>query len=100
MTDRKIIEELVQQELKEANEKYPLFSSAHEAYAVLLEEIEEAAEDLRMIYTHKDALWGLIKADAPYFNGNFRTIKVYAESLAAEAIQIAAMCQKAAESAV
>lgn len=33
MTDRKIIEELVQQELKEANEKHPLFHSPHEAYA-------------------------------------------------------------------
>ena len=43
MTDEKLIEEMVQNELKEANKKNPMFNSDHEAYAVIKEEIEEAS---------------------------------------------------------
>ena len=32
------------QELASANEQFPLFNSVHEAYAVLLEEAQEATE--------------------------------------------------------
>lgn len=38
--------ELVQVELDSANRKFPLFSSTHEGYAVLLEEIEEAGDEM------------------------------------------------------
>ena len=43
------IEELVNQELAEANKQHPLFHSWHEAYAVVLEEIDELQAELKRI---------------------------------------------------
>ena len=63
--------ELVVKELNTANEKFPLFNSPHEGYAVLLEEVDE--------------LWDEIKGDkAPL-------AKVRQKE---EAIQVAAMALK------
>lgn len=99
MTNRKIIEELVQQELKEANEKHPLFHSAHEAYAVIKEEVEEAESELELLQEQIGYMWMLIKNDnnMPLL---LQKAKIYAENLAAEAIQVTAMCQKALDSEV
>lgn len=47
MTELSDIQKLVDKELEEANKKYPLFHSDHEAYAVIKEEIEECEEDIR-----------------------------------------------------
>ncbi len=99
MTDRKIIEELVQQELKEANEKHPLFHSPHEAYAVIKEELEELIDEVKSVCATSDNIWGLVKNDIPIMC-ELRAMKTYAEFAAAEAIQVAAMCQKAIESEV
>ena len=41
-----MIEKLINDELRAANKKFPLFSSWHEAYAVILEEVEEAGEEV------------------------------------------------------
>lgn len=60
---------LIDKELEAANQKFPLFNSTHEAFAVILEEAEEAKEELTGIY--KTAL-----------------------DLAVEAIQTAAMARK------
>lgn len=43
------IYELTETELKAANEKFPLFASSHEAYAVIFEEFDEAREELEMV---------------------------------------------------
>ena len=53
MTEMKKIEELVQQELKEANEIHPAFASDHEAYAVILEELEECIWMVFVIHSMK-----------------------------------------------
>jgi NTP pyrophosphatase (non-canonical NTP hydrolase) len=39
--------DLVAQEYKAANEKFPGFNSPHEGYAVLLEEVEELWEEIK-----------------------------------------------------
>lgn len=44
---RKDVEALVQKELDAANEKFPLFHSAHEGYAVILEENDEIKKTLQ-----------------------------------------------------
>ena len=54
--DRKI------EELKEMYlEKYPPFHSRHEAYALLLEEFEEAMEELEDVGRGMEDLWKLVR---------------------------------------
>ena len=73
--------ELVAKELENARSKHPGgMHSAHEAYGVILEEIDE--------------FWELVKTDAItkntlYYEGSRQTLS--------ELVQIAAMCQRAAE---
>ena len=38
---------LIDKELEAANQKFPLFNSTHEAFAVILEEAEEAKEEAK-----------------------------------------------------
>ena len=64
--------ELIQKEYKLANEKFAMFNSEHEGYAVLLEEVDE--------------LWDEIK------NNSSKLV------MAKEAIQVAAMVLKFLES--
>ena len=46
MTDKKIIHNLIEEEMAEANKLHPLFASPHEAWAVIREEIEELHDSL------------------------------------------------------
>lgn len=87
------IQQLVKEELDRVNEKFPPFRSNHEAYAVLLEETEEAEHDFQMIQWNMNELWMKVKSDevTPRVAND---IKKYAINLAAEAIQIAAMAEK------
>lgn len=57
------VTKLVEIELAAANEKYPAFHSAHEGYAVMLEEVEEAAHEQRILGLHMVGLWDAIKCD-------------------------------------
>lgn len=84
---------LVEIELAAANEKYPAFHSAHEGYAVLLEEVEEARDDIETIIDYLGYAWNNIRYDSNPA-GNLKTVKARAEQLACEAIQVAAMAQK------
>lgn len=43
------VEAAAQAELNRANEKFPLFNSRHEGYAVVLEELEEAKEAMENV---------------------------------------------------
>lgn len=101
MTNIGKIEELVKEELREANEKHPLFSSAHEAYAVIKEEVEEVEDELEKIETDIEIIWQSIKTNERDFREHrIKAIKANAENLAAKAIQVAAMCQKMIDSEV
>ena len=97
MTERETIEKLVELELDEANEKYPLFHSPHEAYAVLKEEVEELEYEMEQISSKTNHLWSAVKCDR---NTEDYADRIYAHAIfaAQEAIQVAAMCEKIMQS--
>lgn len=90
------VEKLVSKELQSANEKFGMFHSQHEGYAIILEEFEEAKDDLDVLEFDLNCSWNYIKCnvDDEELNRNLRDIKINAISLAVEAIQVAAMAQK------
>ena len=94
MTKVNKIEELVQEELKEANEIHPAFASDHEAFAVVLEELEECEEELEACERHLNSIWKNTKQDLDT-HALYYYLKQYAIRLAQEAIQLAAMADKA-----
>lgn len=97
-----MIEKLINEELQNANKKSPLFSSWHEAYAVILEEVEEADEETNVMCTlYLDRLWQDIRAKASSEADRFEDIGIvrgHAVKAIKELIQVAAMCDKAAMS--
>lgn len=97
MTDRKIIMDLVAQELEEANKKYPLFRNPHEAWAVLKEEVEELEYETFMVKDMADHMWAMVKCDMDIEDTAFQ-IYTHAVLAAQEAIQVAAMCDKIKQS--
>lgn len=71
------------------------FHTTHEAYGVMLEEVEETEEELEEIKYRLEKLWASVKTD------NIEGVCEIAEQierhsmlLIAEAIQVAAMCKK------
>lgn len=91
------IETLVQKELKSANEHFPPFNSAHEGYAVLLEEIEELKENVSEIKQNVHAIWQVIRQNdvcEERMDPLINRIEISAVNAAVEAIQVAAMCEK------
>ena len=99
-----MIEKLINEELQNANKKFPLFSSWHEAYAVILEEVEEADEQTSVMCTlYLDRLWQDIRAKASTEADRFEDIGIvrgHAVRAIEELIQVAAMCDKAVMSLV
>lgn len=93
---RNDVKALVIKELAAANEKFPPFYSAHEGYAIMLEEVEEADEEMSSLKGSIKALWDFgVKHNSKY---EIKTLAcaMYecAEKLACEAIQVAAMAEK------
>ena len=72
------------------------FHSLHEAYAVVLEEYQEADEELKRAAFALDVAWKEARNDNKEFSLEaMRQAEVYAMLAAAECIQFAAMCRKA-----
>lgn len=82
------IYELTETELKAANEKFPLFASSHEAYAVIFEEFDEAREELEMVEYSLDKFWTEVKENESQEVKNKRLTRIYenAVKLAVEAM--------------
>lgn len=94
------IRDAIEKELVGANERFPLFASMHEAAAVIAEERDEAADALAEVREMFDTLWRAIKRDnMPVALSAIRRMGYNAEHLAIEACQVAAMCEKAVQSA-
>lgn len=97
MVEKNKILALVQEELEEANIVHPLFHSAHEAQNVIREELEEAEYEIEMCKETLQEMWIMIKRDMDY-SKSVNDLKERSIKLIQEAIQVAAMCDKALES--
>ena len=95
MTQKKI-EDVVNDELRIACHFYGnSYHSNHEAYAVLLEEVEEAEQNLDYIKNRVATFWDDVKADNNAgIKSNIRILVLDAIELAAEACQVAAVAKK------
>ena len=93
---RSDVEKLVKKELDSANQRFPMFRSDHEGYAVIKEEYEEAECELAYIKDRVAGLWNSVKHDlsAEWITEINATIMNRSVNLACEAIQVAAMAQK------
>jgi hypothetical protein len=96
----KEVELSVKSELERANKVHPLFNSPHEAYAVIKEEEEEAEHEWDLMKDNISWFWAYVKHDdsATDVLDYLKQTKENAMNLAAEAIQVAAMAQKAIDS--
>ena len=70
-----------------------VYASNHEAYAVLLEEVEEAIEEAECMKIWLEAVWKSIRGDQE-LNIQVKKIKEHALDLANEAVQCAAVCER------
>lgn len=88
---------LVDKELEAANKKFPLFNSPHEAFAVILEEVEEAQEEATNLEILANNYWIGVKENHTPEAIHEEITAAYeaAVNLAVEAIQAAAMARKA-----
>ena len=91
------VEKLMEIEVVDSNKKFcPIFHSEHEAYSILKEEVEEAADELEEVQDQLNYMWDGIKRNnsTVYTTEIAKRMKTYAINLSAESIQVAAMCQK------
>ena len=87
------VKAMVTVELINANKVFPMFRSTHEGYAIIKEEVEEAEIEMVSVMCNLDYSWELIKNNVSAL-GLIKQMQNKATLLAAESIQIAAMCQK------
>ncbi len=89
------VENLINQEYVLSSEKHGYqFSSYHEAYAVIKEEIEEAQAELGAVHKHFRIFWDGVKHDAIRAD-EIKRIAQSAHLAACELIQVATMAYKA-----
>ena len=87
------VRDLVLTELAAANRKHPPFHSQHEGYAVILEEMQETEEAIRLAKIDLEIAWRNIRDDISA-EVEICGLKERAIQVACEAIQVAAMCEK------
>lgn len=90
------VQKLADDELKIANEQFPLFASSHEGAAVILEEVEEADDEMVWMKSQYNRLWDDVKENEPkeWIIDDAERVKKFAINCACECIQVAAMCGK------
>lgn len=89
----KEVETAAENELNRANEKFPLFNSTHEGWAVIQEEVKEMDTELTAMGHALNSFTEDVFRNKDTTN-MVRMIKEQAISAAAEMIQVAAMCKK------
>ena len=67
--------------------------SQHEGYAVILEEFDEAKEQLEAAELFLDHMWDSVRHDSPA-KLSAESMMMFSINAACEAIQVAAMCRK------
>lgn len=92
------IRDAVDKEAEEALARFPLFHSPHEAIAIIAEECEEAAFEMKQVESSLQLAWDLIKKNNVHSIECLDRMQRAAERLAIEACQVAAMCIKSRES--
>lgn len=76
-----------------AIEKYGYFKNNHEFYGVVLEEVEEASEEIEIVKLKLGMLWNDIKKDS-MFNDYVDDMEYRAKLCIQELIQVIACCKK------
>lgn len=91
------VDRLVEMEYALASEQHGArFHSAHEAYAVMKEEADEAQDEIEIAVNRLGEFWRATKRDFEYgCDCNAKIIEKKAKLAAAEMIQLAAMAYKA-----
>ena len=95
-----LIKESIKLELENIKKNYgENYNSAHEGYAVLLEEVEEVEECLSYIRTDIKILWERVRNNFKDLENSDKSaellmVVVNAKQLAEEAIQVAAVAEK------
>lgn len=92
----KLVEQLIQAEYNNACEKFgETYHSLHEGYAVLLEKVEEASEDMTRIKYSLEDFWKWIKQDTKINPKDIDiVIEEYLEYCISELAQVGAVLQK------
>lgn len=87
------IRSLAEDEKSDAIRNHGLFHSDHEAYAVIKEELEEAAAELSLMSSCLDTVWNRAKRDMD-ISTDIKDLKSLANRCACECVQVEAMCSK------
>lgn len=90
------VDALAEMERRRIVSKYGAgYHSLHEGYAVLLEEVEEAEEDMLQVRDALNRAWDCVRADNDSTAMAFvHRAEIYARELAAEAVQVMAVAQR------
>lgn len=88
----------VQAELQRARTEHgEIFHSPHEAFGVLVEEWDEAVEEITAASSRVQEMPKLLRTPDEALRMAFRGVSYHAMYAAAELIQVAAVCEKAME---
>lgn len=93
---RQGVEELSDNELRNAISNYGYFHSDHEKESVIREEYEEATDESDAMRNDLYWLWERIKKNEPY-TMELDSLRQHALNCACECIQVIAMCNKGIE---
>lgn len=88
------VQALFDKELAKANEHNPQFHSAHEGYAVLLEEVEEVNDVWYRLLGFVDDIWTFNAKKNEKTSEYVEAAKKFTIELVKETIQLGAMCEK------
>lgn len=89
------VKRLTQKELEEANKRFPLFASPHEAWAILREEMTEVETERYLLDSYvENRLWNEVRKNLEIPKEDLEEVYIMAVNMAVESIQVAAMIKK------